>query len=81
MEFSEVINEYTILDIVLEGRPNEHTQIKYSTVVDDDLSPNKAVTTMRNMLLHRALRNGPLHKSRGRESAMVSTASPSAVAT
>ena len=75
----EVFNDNSILDIVLEGLTGEFLQIKYSAEADDDFTLDRAVITMRNRYANRAMRNGPLRKEKGRESAMVVTSTPSAV--
>ena len=77
----EVIIEDTLLDIVLEGLPNEYTDIKHSAEVDEDFSLKKAVITMRNMYANGVLRNGPSRKSKRRESAVASTTTSWAVLT
>ena len=56
-------------------------QKQYSAEADDDFTLDRAVITMRNMYESRAMRNGPLRKTKGRESAMVVTSTPSAVVT
>ena len=81
MDMGEVFNDYSILDIVLEGPTDEYLQKKYSAEADDDFTLSRAVITMRNMYANRDMRNGPLRKAKGRESAMVVTSTPSAVAT
>ena len=80
-DMQEVFNDDSILDIVLEGLTDEYLQIKYSAEADDDFALDRAVNTMRNMYATRAMRNGPLRKAKGRESAMVVTSTPSAVVT
>ena len=77
----EVFNDDSILDIVLEGLTDEYLQIKYSAEADDNFTLDRAVITMRNMYANRAMRNGPLRKAKGRESAMAVTSTPSAVVT
>ena len=79
VDMGEVFNDDSILDIVLEGLSDEYLQIKYSAEADDDFTFDRAVITMRNMYANRAMRNGPLRKAKGRESAMVVTSTPSVV--
>ena len=81
VDIGVVINDDSILDIVLEGLTDEYLQIKYSAEADDEFTLDRAVITMRNMYARRAMRNGPSRKSKGRESAMVVTPTPSAVVT
>ena len=75
----EVFNDDSILDIVLEGLTDDYVQIKYSAEADNDFSLDQAVITMRNMYANRVMRNGPSRKAKGRESAMVTTSTSSAV--
>ena len=77
----EVFNDGSIWDIVLEGLTDEYLEIKYCAKADDDFTLDRAVITMCNMYANRAMRNGPLRKAKGRESAMVVTPTPSAVVT
>ena len=56
-------------------------KIKYSAEADDDFTLDRAVITMRDLYVNIAVRNGPLRKAKGRESAMVVTSRPSAVVT
>ena len=83
VDMGEVFNDDSILDIVLERLTDGYLQIKYSAEADDDFTLDRAVITMRNMYANRAMRNGPLRKAKGRDSAiiMVVTSTPSAVVT
>ena len=81
VDMGEVFNDDSILDMVLEGLTDEYLQIKYSAEADDDFTLDRAVIKIRNMYANRAMRNGPLRKAIGRESAMVVTSTPSAVVT
>ena len=80
-DMGEVFNDDSILDIVLEGLTRGYLQKKYSAEADDDFTLDRAVITMRNMYANRAMRNRPLRKAEGRDSAMVVTSTPSAVMT
>ena len=77
----EVFNEDTLLDIALEGFPDEYTHIKYSAQADNDCSLNEAVITMRDMYANRVLVYGPSRKRKGRESAIFSATTSSAIVT
>ena len=81
VDMGEVFNDDSILDIVLEKLTDEYLKIKCSAEADDDFTLDRAVITMRNIYANRAMRNGPLRKAKGRESAMVVTSTPSAVVT
>ena len=81
VDMGEVFNDDSILDIVPEGLTDECLQFIYSTRADDSFTPDRAVITRCNMYAHRAMRNGPLRKANGRESATVFTSTPSAVVT
>ena len=71
VEMGEVINDDSLLDIVLEGITDDYKQIKYNAEADDTFSLDKAIFTMRNMHANRLAKHGPLRKQKGRESAMV----------
>ena len=77
----EALNDDSILDIVLGGLTDDYVQIKYSAGADKNFSLDHAVITMRNMDAYRVMRNGPSRKAKGRESAMVTTSTSSAVVT
>ena len=66
----EVINDDSILGIVLERLTDDCVQIKYCAETVIDLSLDQAVITMRNMSANSVMRNGPSRKAKGRESAM-----------
>ena len=73
VEMGEVINDDSLLDIVLEGLRDDYLQIKYNAEADDSFTLDKAIYTMRNMHANRLAKHGPSRKQKGRESAMVST--------
>ena len=75
----EVFNDDSILDIVVEELTDEYLHMKYSAEADDDFTLDRAGMTMRNVYANRAMLNGPLQNTKGRESAMVVTSTPSAV--
>ena len=53
VEMGEVINDDSLLDIVLEGLRDDYLQIKYNAEADDSFTLDKAIYTMRNMHANR----------------------------
>lgn len=51
------ITEDTLLDLVLEGLPDEYTHILYSAEADNDVSLNYVGIAVRDILSNRFLRN------------------------
>ena len=72
VEMCEVINDDSLLDIVLEGL-DDFLQIKYNAEAVDSFTLDKAIYTMRNMHANRIAKHGPSRNQKGRESAMVTT--------
>ena len=75
VEMGEVINDHSLVDIVLEGLTDNSLQIKYNAEADYSFTLDKAIYTMRNMPANRIAIHGqgPSTKHKGHESAMVTT--------
>ena len=67
----EVINDDSLLDIVLEGLTGDYLQLKYNAEADDSFTLDKAIYTIRNMHANGIAEHGPSRKQKGRQSAMV----------
>ena len=81
VDMGEVFNDDTMLDMVLEGLTDEYLKKKKNALRQMMTTHSTELVTMRNMHANRAMRNKPLRKAKGRESAMVLTSTPSAVVT
>ena len=57
VEMGEVINDDSLLDIVLEGLTDDYLQIKYNAEADDSFTLDKTLYTMRNVHANRILRS------------------------
>ena len=73
VEMGEVIDDDSLLDIVLEGLTDDYLQIKYNAEAHDSFMQDDAIYAMRNMHANRIAKHGPSRKQKGRESAMVTT--------
>ena len=55
VEMGEVIDDHSLVDIVLEGLTDNSLQIKYNAEADYSFTLDKAIYTMRNMHANRCL--------------------------
>lgn len=61
----EVINDDSLLYIVLEGLTGDYLHIEYHAEADDNCILKNAIHTMRNMHANRLATNGPSRKQKG----------------
>ena len=70
-----IVDDDEILGIILNGLPEEYSQVKLLAESQNDFDLNAAMDTMRNMYGNRDAANGLSRIAKGRSSAMTATAS------